>query len=54
MQRSPSADEVGGPPRPAAGEIPIAVVRRGERLPFDDPAGRILAAGDVVVFLQAR
>jgi voltage-gated potassium channel len=51
-ERVADADEVGGPPKPerAAG-IPIAVLRSGRRIRFDEPAFQRLEAGDVVVTL---
>jgi voltage-gated potassium channel len=54
VQRPAAGDELGGPPRSRSDEIPVAVVRGGVRLAFDDPAGHTLAAGDIVVLLQAR
>jgi voltage-gated potassium channel len=52
VQRPPTPDELGGPPRTGPDEIPVAVVRDGVRLVFDDPRIQRLAAGDVVVILR--
>jgi voltage-gated potassium channel len=51
-ERAADADELGGPPRAerAAG-IPIAVIRAGRRICFDDPGFQRLEPGDVVVSL---
>lgn len=51
-ERAADADEVGGPPKPErAVGIPIAVLRAGQRICFDEPAFQRLEPGDVVVSL---
>jgi hypothetical protein len=54
VQRAPHPDELGGPPQPAGGEVALAIVRGGVRLPLDGSTGPALAAGDVIVLLQSR
>jgi voltage-gated potassium channel len=50
-ERNPAADELGGPPRPRPGELPIAIVRGEERIAFDDPRYDTLRPADTVVVL---
>jgi len=51
-ERVADADEVGGPPRPERSVgVPIALIRHGRRIAFDDDAFQRLEAGDVVVSL---
>jgi voltage-gated potassium channel len=54
VQRAAGPDELGRPPKGGRGEIPLAIVRDGERITVDDPSKNALAPGDVVVLLQAR
>ena len=49
IERPVHAEEHGGPPRPGAGELVVAVVRSDELLRFDDPRVRRLDAGDQIV-----
>jgi voltage-gated potassium channel len=53
-ERPALPDEVGGPPRPLAGELPVAIVRGAERIAFDDARFGTLSAGDVVVVLSSE
>lgn len=51
-ERVVDADEVGGPPRPERGVgLPIAIIRAGRRIAFDDAAFQRVEPGDVVVAL---
>jgi voltage-gated potassium channel len=52
VERPVRTDEIGGPPRTSADELPVAVVRDGERIAFDDERGHVLRTGDIVVTLQ--
>ena len=53
IERTVDADEVGGPPDGARCDgMPIAVVRGGLHISFDDPAFQRLEPGDVVVSLS--
>ena len=52
VQRPANPIELGGPPRPSAGLMPVAVVRDGRPLAFDAPGYQQLEAGDVVVSLS--
>jgi hypothetical protein len=49
-ERTADADEVGGPPDPArCVGLPIAIVRGGSRISFDDPAFGHVETGDIIV-----
>jgi voltage-gated potassium channel len=50
-ERPVVAEEVGGPPRPRPDELPVAIVRDGERIAFDDARFRSLRPGDVVIVM---
>jgi voltage-gated potassium channel len=52
VERPVRTDEVGGPARPSSDSLPVAVVRDGERIAFDDGRGRVLREGDVLILLQ--
>ena len=55
VERAVDADEVGGPPDPARGDgLPIALVRNGTRVSFDDAAFQRVEAGDIVISLSGR
>ena len=54
IERPASPDEHGGPPRPAQGELVVAVVRGDESLRFDDQRLRRLEPGDRIVALCAQ
>ena len=55
LERTVDADEVGGPPNPARGTgLPIALVRNGQRVSFDDAAFQRVQAGDVVISLSGK
>jgi voltage-gated potassium channel len=50
VERIVDADEVGGPPDASRGDgLPIALVRNGTRVSFDDAAFQRVEAGDIVV-----
>lgn len=52
VERPPDADEVGGPPRRDRGAgVPIALIRDGRRISFDDDEFQRVEAGDVIVSL---
>jgi voltage-gated potassium channel len=52
-ERTVDADEIGRSPDPARCDgLPIAIVRRGARISFNDPAFQDVQAGDVVVSLS--
>ena len=51
-ERPVSATEVGGPVRAAPGELPLAIVRDGERIAFDDARWRSVQPDDIVVSVQ--
>jgi voltage-gated potassium channel len=52
-ERIVDADEIGGPPDGSRGVgLPIAIVRGGGRISFDDPAFARVQAGDIVVSLS--
>jgi len=51
VERPAAAAEVGGPVQAASGQLPVAIVRGGERIAFDDDRCRIVEEGDVVVSL---
>jgi voltage-gated potassium channel len=51
-ERPVAAGEVGGPVKAARGELPVAIVRAGERIAFDDDRCRSLQLDDVVVSVQ--
>ncbi len=54
-ERPVQADEVGGPPDPSRCEgLPIAIVRDGQRIPFDVPAFNAVQAGDVVISITGQ
>jgi voltage-gated potassium channel len=46
-----AAGEVGGPPQLRDGLLPVALVRRGQRIAFDDDAFSRTEAGDTIVYL---
>jgi voltage-gated potassium channel len=50
-ERQARPDEISGAPQRDPTELPIAVVRRGERIPFDDARFARVEAGDVIVSL---
>ena len=52
VERQASPEEVGGPARAESGELPLAIVRGGERIAFDDPRCLQLEPGDVIVSLR--
>jgi voltage-gated potassium channel len=52
IEREASPDEIGGPPDPEPGHLPMAIVRGGERIAFDDARCLQLEAGDVIVSLR--
>ncbi|MPY95921.1 MAG: hypothetical protein GEV08_23550 [Acidimicrobiia bacterium] len=54
VERAAREDEVGGPPLPGEGLLPIAVVREGARISFDSPAYRRVQAGDVVISIGSE
>jgi voltage-gated potassium channel len=47
-----SAAEIGGPVQARPGELPLAIVRGGERIAFDDDRWRSVQPDDVVVSVQ--
>jgi voltage-gated potassium channel len=51
IERDARPDEIGGPPRPARGELPVAVVRGSETLSFGAHGFHHLRAGDRIVCL---
>lgn len=51
FERPVTPEEVGAAPRPAPGEVVMAVVRGGRILRFDDPAAARVETGDVLVSL---
>ena len=51
-ERPVSATEVGGPVQAAPGELPLAIVRDGERIAFDDARWHSVQPDDVVVSVQ--
>jgi voltage-gated potassium channel len=51
-ERPVAAGEIGGPVKAARGELPLAIVRGGERIAFDDDRCRSLQPDDVVVSVQ--
>ena len=53
IERVASETEVGGPVRAEPGQLPVAIVRRGERIAFDDDRCRSVQPGDVVVSLHS-
>lgn len=52
-ERPAETTELGGPPHRNGGTLPVAIVRRGERIAFDDGRFSILEAGDVIVSLHS-
>jgi voltage-gated potassium channel len=55
VERAVDADEVGGPVRTDRGAgLPIALVRGGRRISFDDPGFGRVEAGDVVVSVTGQ
>ena len=53
-ERVADATEVGNPLTAKAGELPVAVIRRGEYLPFTSGALHDVEAGDVIVTISAE
>jgi voltage-gated potassium channel len=51
VERPAVPAEVGGPVQAALGQLPVAIVRGGERIAFDDERCRVVQEGDVVVSL---
>jgi voltage-gated potassium channel len=51
-ERPATAAEIGGPVQAAPGELPVAIVRDGERIAFDDDRCRSVRVDDVVVSVQ--
>jgi len=51
-ERPVSAAEIGGPVQARPGELPLAIVRGGERIAFDDDRWRSVQPDDVVVSVQ--
>jgi voltage-gated potassium channel len=51
-ERPVSPAEIGGPVQAAPGELPLALVRGGERIAFDDDLWRSVQPDDVVVSVQ--
>jgi voltage-gated potassium channel len=51
-ERPVSAAEIGGRVQAAPGELPLAIVRGGERIAFDDDRWRSVQPDDVVVSVQ--
>lgn len=52
IERDVLQTEIGGPARADDGQLPLAVVRDGERIAFDDPRCMHLEPGDVIVSLR--
>ena len=52
VERRVAATEVGGPVQAGPGQLPVAIVRDGVRIAFDDDRCRAVEDGDVVVSLQ--
>jgi voltage-gated potassium channel len=52
VERPVDPSEVGGPPRTTAETLPVAIVRGGERIAFDDARCGRLEPGDVVITLR--
>jgi len=49
VERPLAPEEVGGPPQPLGGRLPVALVRGDVRIPFDDPAFARTREGDLIV-----
>ncbi|HEY8546200.1 MAG TPA: potassium channel family protein [Acidimicrobiales bacterium] len=49
LQRPVAAEEVGGPPRPLEGRLPVALIRGARRIAFGDADFAACQPGDVVV-----
>jgi voltage-gated potassium channel len=49
VERPAMSAEVGGPVQAVAGHVPVAIVRGGERIPFDDDRCQTIDGGDIVV-----
>ncbi|HET9771668.1 MAG TPA: potassium channel family protein [Acidimicrobiia bacterium] len=54
VERPAAPEEVGGPPHPAPRALPVALLRAGRAIPFDDTAFQRIEPGDVVVFLRSE
>ncbi len=54
VERPAAPDEVGGPPVPAPRALPVALIRTGRAIPFDDSAFQRIEPGDVVVSLRSE
>ena len=52
IEREVSPTEIGGPAHTEPGQLPLAIVRGGERIAFDDPRCLALEPGDVIVSLR--
>lgn len=53
-ERPAVTTELGGAPIRNGGSLPVAIVRRGERIAFDDERFSTLEAGDVIVSLHSE
>lgn len=54
VERPIGAGEIGGPPHRHGSELPVALLRAGTRIPFDDDAFDRAEPGDVVVSVAGR
>jgi voltage-gated potassium channel len=55
IERAVDAEEVGGPPDPdRGGGLPIALIRNGARVSFDDDAFQRVEPGDIVISVSGR
>jgi voltage-gated potassium channel len=53
-ERGVSGPEVGGPPMIREGHLPVAIVRRGTHVGFDDPRFSRTEPGDIVVTINSE
>jgi voltage-gated potassium channel len=54
VERIAAPEEIGGPPQGAPRALPVALLRAGRAIPFDDTAFQRVEPGDVVVFLRSE
>lgn len=54
VERPASQEEIGGPPRPVPRALPVALVRAGRAIPFDDTAFQRIEPGDVVISVRSE
>ena len=55
IERAVDADEVGGPPDASrGGGVPIALLRKGARISFDEAGFGRVEAGDIVISISGR